>query len=186
MGRIDAAVCIGRHRRGHADRSSRNTCQRPFDVGASRPGCARRRLCAVGSPASHEQENVLKRILMLLGLLGVALSTGSSPHAQSCGANPIVCENNLTGNPQSEWDISGAGDASIQGFANDISVNKGAIVHFKVSTTASNFRMDIYRLGYYGGMGARNVASILNVTGRNQAACLINNTTFLVDCGHWI
>src|SRR2546428_1732637 len=123
---------------------------------------------------------------MLLGLLGVALSTGSSPHAQSCGANPIVCENNLTGNPQSEWDISGAGDATLQGFATDISVNKGAIVHFKVSTTASNFRMDIYRLGYYGGMGARNVASILNVTGRNQAACLINNTTFLVDCGNWI
>ena len=116
----------------------------------------------------------------------MALSTGATPHAQSCGANPIVCENSLPGNLPTEWDISGAGDASIQGFATDISVNKGAIVHFKVSTTASTFQMDIYRLGYYGGMGARNVASIPNVTGRNQAACLTNNTTFLVDCGNWI
>ena len=127
----------------------------------------------------------MKRILVLLSVLGVALSTGPFPHAQGCGSNPIVCENNLTGNLPSEWDISGAGDASIQGFATDISVNKGDTVHFKINSTASAYRLDIYRLGYYGGMGARKVATIPNVTGRNQAACLTNNTTFLVDCGNW-
>ena len=39
--------------------------------------------------------------------------------------NPIVCENSKPGNPPSEWDISGAGDPSIQGFATEISVNQG-------------------------------------------------------------
>ena len=39
--------------------------------------------------------------------------------------NPIVLENQLTGNPQSEWDVTGSGDPTIQGFATDISVNKG-------------------------------------------------------------
>ena len=46
----------------------------------------------------------------------------------------IVTENALPGNPPSEWDVSGAGDSSIQGFATDISVNRGATVDFKIDT----------------------------------------------------
>jgi hypothetical protein len=41
--------------------------------------------------------------------------------AAQAPANEIVAENCLEGNPASEWDVSGAGDASIQGFATDIS-----------------------------------------------------------------
>src|SRR2546426_1017112 len=71
------------------------------------------------------------RAILLLCAVGVALLSGSStPRAQGCGFNAIVCENNLTGNPASEWDISGVGDSTIQGFATDISVNKGGVVHF--------------------------------------------------------
>src|ERR1700709_1360 len=51
--------------------------------------------------------------------------------------NAIVSENNLAGTPASQWDINGAGDFSIQGFATSISVNKGGTVHFKIKTTAS-------------------------------------------------
>ena len=76
------------------------------------------------------------------------------------GANPIVVENCLTGNPPSEWDITGVGDTSIQGFATDISVNRGSTVSFKINTNATTYRFDIYRLGYYGGMGARKVATV--------------------------
>src|SRR5580765_1674391 len=94
------------------------------------------------------------RVLLLLAAVGVGLSTGPEPRAQACGSNPIVCENNLTGNPDTEWDISGAGTSTIQGFATDISVNRGSTVRFKVSTTAASFQVNIYRLGYYGGMGA--------------------------------
>lgn len=61
----------------------------------------------------------------------------------------IVSENNLPGTPQSVWDVSGAGDLSIQGFATEISVNKGETVHFKIQTNANNYTIDIYRLGYY-------------------------------------
>ena len=74
--------------------------------------------------------------------------------------NPIVCENQLAGNPASEWDVAGAGDPTIQGFATDISVNRGQTVHFKIDTDATNYRLDIYRMGYYGGMGARQVATV--------------------------
>src|SRR5918993_994556 len=91
--------------------------------------------------------------------------------------NPIACENSRPGNPQSEWDVSGAGSATIQGFATEISVNRGQTVGFKVTTTASSYRIDIYRLGYYVGNGARLMASILNPTVTNQAACITQAAT---------
>ena len=65
-----------------------------------------------------------------------------------------------------------AGDPTLQGYATDISVNQGGTVHFKVSTPAASFQIDVYRLGYYGGLGARKVATIVPVTGKNQPACL--------------
>ena len=99
--------------------------------------------------------------------------------------NAIVAENCLPGNPASEWDISGAGDPTIQGFATDISVNQGGTVNFKISTTATAYRLDIYRMGYYGGNGARKVATV-NASGpQNQPACLTNAATGLIDCGNW-
>ena len=36
-----------------------------------------------------------------------------------------------------------------------MSVNKGGTIRFKVKTTASTYHIDIYRLGYYQGNGAR-------------------------------
>ena len=62
--------------------------------------------------------------------------------AQGCAGNPIVCENQLPGNPASEWDICGAGDSTIQGFATDISVNRGQTVSFKIDTNATNYRLE--------------------------------------------
>lgn len=104
--------------------------------------------------------------------------------------NEIVAENCQTGNPPSEWEVAGAGDASIQGFATDISVNQGQMIDFKIDTASTDYRIDIYRLGYYGGLGARKVATIdtLNTTETVQPACqLIDGTTDdnLVDCGNW-
>ena len=105
----------------------------------------------------------------------------------SCAApgNAIVAENCLPGNPASEWDVSGRGDLSIQGFATDISVNRGGTVSFKVDTTASSFRFDIYRMGYYGGLGARKVATVQATNPQSQPSCLNDPTTGLIDCGNW-
>ena len=81
----------------------------------------------------------------------------------------------------------GIGDAGIQGFATDISVNRGTTVGFKVSTTAPNYRLDIYRLGYYAGLGARKVATVQPSAAlpQVQPACLNDATTGLIDCGNW-
>lgn len=101
--------------------------------------------------------------------------------------NAIVTENALPGNPKSEWDITGAGDLSIQGFATDISVNKGETVRFKIKTDASAYKIDIYRLGYYNGDGARKVDTgyITATLPQTQPPPFTDGTTGLVDCGTW-
>ena len=125
--------------------------------------------------------------LLAVAILCAALLFGSSSHAAPC-ANAIACENALTGTPQSQWDLTNpnAGDASIQGFATDISVNKGDTVTFKVNTNAVNYRIDIYRLGYYQGNGARFIAQVLPSASlpQVQPSCLTDSTG-LVDCGNW-
>jgi len=109
------------------------------------------------------------------------------PSALTAGPNEIVAENALPGSPPSEWDVSGAGDASIQGFATDISVNRGETVRFKIKTPSTNYRLDVYRLGYYGGNGARLVATVQPSASlpQSQPSCLSDATTGLVDCGNW-
>ena len=83
------------------------------------------------------------------------------------------------------WDIDGAGSSNIEGFATDISVDHGNRVDFKINTNSSNYRIEIYRLGYYGGMGARLVATIQHTGVQNQPAPLRDATTGLVDAGNW-
>ncbi|SDT55621.1 DUF4082 domain-containing protein [Actinoplanes derwentensis] len=107
--------------------------------------------------------------------------------ADPCAApvNAIACENTKTGVDPAVWDnIWGAGDPSIQGFTTDISVNVGQTVNFKVRSEGT-YRIDIYRLGYYGGSGARLYKSIENLPTNLQGACVTDPTTEIYDCGQW-
>ena len=100
----------------------------------------------------------------------------------------IAAENQLPGVPASVWDISGAGDPSLQGFATDISVNQGQTVSFKIDdTSGASYHIDVYRMGYYQGNGARLVTTIPSsqTLRQVQPAPLTDPTTSLVDCGNW-
>jgi len=113
----------------------------------------------------------------------------TSPAWASCTApgNAIEAENCLTGTPQSTWDLSdaGDGDSSIQGFADDISVNVGQTINFKIKTTATSYSIPIYRLGYYQGNGARLVTTLTPTAKQTQPACVTNSSVGLYDCGNW-
>src|SRR5439155_6884892 len=129
-------------------------------------------------------------ILVAVGLpVGPLISSASA--ASPCGppvTSVIGCENTLPGDPPSDWQESGAGDSSLQGFATSMSVNAGQTVGFKVLSTASAYHIDILRLGYYQGNGARKVAAGLVPSApypQSQAACLTDSTTGLIDCGNW-
>jgi hypothetical protein len=107
---------------------------------------------------------------------------------QMLAANAIVLENQLAGTPQSTWDVTGAGDTTLQGYATDISVNQGQTVSFKIDDkSGAAYHLDIYRMGYYGGMGARKVGTVTSAqtTRTVQPAPLSDPTTGLVDAGNW-
>ncbi|MGZ6869489.1 MAG: DUF4082 domain-containing protein, partial [Frankiaceae bacterium] len=118
---------------------------------------------------------------------GVSPARAAGP----CGppvVNPVACENSQPGAPASQWDVSGAGSSTIQGFATDISVNVGQTVHFKIKTPARSYRLDVYRMGYYQGLGARLIAGNLTPTAtlpQTQPACTNQTSTGLIDCGNW-
>ncbi|MCE2395924.1 hypothetical protein J4G02_15255 [Candidatus Poribacteria bacterium] len=106
-------------------------------------------------------------------------------HAQT--TNDIVRENRLPGDPPTEWDINGWGDPTIQGFGHDISINRGETIFFKIKTDSTDYRIDIYRMGYYGGMGARRVDTIKPSVKlpQHQPEGLRDEATHLYDCGNW-
>jgi Domain of unknown function (DUF4082)/Bacterial Ig-like domain/Bacterial Ig domain len=121
----------------------------------------------------------------------VSLVVGPAPAAPGdpCAApieSEVACENSKPGHPD-EWEVSGSGDSSIQGFATEMSVNKGETVRFKVKTNANAYSINIYRLGYYGGAGARRWATVSPSVPlpQTQPSCLGQFQTALVDCGNW-
>jgi Domain of unknown function (DUF4082)/Bacterial Ig-like domain/Bacterial Ig domain len=119
--------------------------------------------------------------------LAAALATIAPTVAQAACGNPIVCENQLPGTPESVWDVSSDQGTTIQGFADPFSVNVGSSINFKIESPAKSYKVDIYRMGYYGGDGARLVTSVTpNISvSQNPPACNTNASTGLTDCGNW-
>ena len=95
--------------------------------------------------------------LLLAAVLMAVIAPPADAQGPGCAAptNEIVAENCRTGTPASVWDVPGSGDPEIQGFATDISVAQGQTVQFKINSVTNRYRLDIYRLGWYGGAGAR-------------------------------
>ncbi|MEV6493045.1 N,N-dimethylformamidase beta subunit family domain-containing protein [Actinoplanes sp. NPDC051633] len=128
--------------------------------------------------------------VVALSLVATAVSVpvaASPAAADPCAplVNPVACENSKPGTPASTWDVSGAGSTAVQGFATDASVNIGETQQFKVRSTATSYRLDIYRMGYYNGAGARLIATVNPVGRQTQPNCISQAATGLVDCGNW-
>jgi len=117
--------------------------------------------------------------------IGAPGDGGAPPLPCDTPANEIVAENCQPGS--TDWAITGSGSVNIQGFATDISVNLGQQVAFKIDTPATDYRLDIYRMGDYGGAGARKIVTIQPSVPLPQAqpACMSAASTGLLDCGTW-
>jgi hypothetical protein len=102
--------------------------------------------------------------------------------------NKVACENTKPGVPPEEWEIEGPGDEDIQGFSTQQSVNIGQTVNFKIKTNARAYHINILRLGWYEGDGARMIASNVQPSAtlpQTQPACKWTEATGLIDCGNW-
>jgi hypothetical protein len=135
-------------------------------------------------------------VALIVGLIGVrpnaqarGRASAAAAPADPCAApvNKIAAENCKPGNPSTEWDINGTGDETIVVFPTDISFNIGDTARFKVRTDSAKYRVDIYRTGWYGGLGARLVATVRPSVPlpQRQPECAIDWSIRLYDCGTW-
>ena len=106
-------------------------------------------------------------------------------------ANWIVEENVKTGAPPNQWDVNGAGCPNVRGFATSASVLPGSVVTLKIKIDEGEEldRIDVFRMGFYQGNGARLVARAELVKGASDIAssqpqCFQNGTYF--DCDNWL
>jgi hypothetical protein len=129
---------------------------------------------------------VLALGLVAAAFVALGLRAGAGG-AAGCTANAIVCENQLPGVAASSWVPGNSGDPTIQGFSTEISVDHGQTIGFKVATPAAAYHLDIYRFGYYGGLGSHLVTTVQPsaTLPQTQPPCLTDSATGLIDCGNW-
>src|SRR5205809_3451362 len=121
-------------------------------------------------------------VFCLAALVGLTLL----PTTTAAQSNPIVLENQQPGTTQ--WQIpwgSSATDSAgqIKGYASAVSVNKGQNITFYVSVNpAQTYTIDVYRMGWYQGLGGRLVQHIGPLNGTLQPACPTDATTGMIEC----
>ncbi len=91
--------------------------------------------------------------------------------------NVIVQENAILEGrmPESYWNVEHT--SQIEGFATDMSTNVGGQVDFKINVNGdagSDYLVEVFRLGYYGGDGARKVAEWVNTDATVQPDATYN------------
>jgi hypothetical protein len=111
--------------------------------------------------------------------------TAEAAAAPPSGAELIKAENAKPGNP--EWLIEDGDDRprGIEGFTDKTSGLQGETVRLFVTTEAPGYEVIAYRLGFYGGVGAREVWRSGPQAGTKQPDCLLDDSTRMVDCSNW-
>ena len=116
----------------------------------------------------------------VLVLVLLVLAAPSRGQAAGQGLNLIQQENAKPGT--TAWLISDpAKNHEIEGYASLTSVNRGDSISFYVNTSDAQYTVDIYRMGWYGGKGARLMASD-RLPGVRQPNPVVNFQTHLVQC----
>ncbi len=95
--------------------------------------------------------------------------------------NEISIENKKPGD--SNWKLTKpAINREIEGYASKASVNKGSSIDFFVNTRSTEFTITIYRMGWYNGMGGREVVSPITLKGTKQQIPLPEKDTGFIEC----
>jgi hypothetical protein len=101
--------------------------------------------------------------------------------AASIIPNAIVAENRLAGTD--DWKLSRpATDGEIEGYASATSVARGESIRLYVNTVAPAYTIEVFRMGWYGGLGARRVWGPIEATGITQSVPSPDPQTGLIDC----
>jgi PKD repeat protein len=184
---VGAMIIALRERSSKTHKSTRASSALPHQMPTKR---------ATPNPkAARVVVGLLVLLIASFALILVGRPSGASAAEVSCpNANPIVNENNCMGEGTTE------NQSAIENYSEDLgaftpqtSYNLGESVPIKIGTDepsfpATNVNIDIYRIGYYGGKGARLIpgAGATNVKVGNSFQCNpANTTTGEVSCSNW-
>ena len=126
---------------------------------------------------AHTRRTFLTRTTLASGALLLPRWTTSD------AVNPIVAENARPGTDR--WQLyDTARDREVEGYASATSVNVGEQISFHVHTSTPTLRLQVFRMGWYGGLGGRAMTEELELPGLSQPVPAADPVTGLIEC-HW-
>src|SRR5437870_8288782 len=132
----------------------------------------------------------MQRRVAVAAVLALVASAVMAPAIPALAAdNPIVIENQLPGS--TAWRLAPgliADDANgqIKGYASDLSVKQNESITLYVTVNpGQTYTIDIFRMGWYAGLGGRLRFHAGPLNGFQQSACVPDPTTGLIAC-NWV
>ena len=118
--------------------------------------------------------------------LGAQPAIAATPPAVSPNAIPVIQTENAKTALQgvtTDWRITrSAWRHEIEGYASATSVDRGESLDLYVNTIDPTYTVSFYRIGWYGGAGARLVAGPISLPGNIQPACPTAPDSRMIEC----
>lgn len=129
---------------------------------------------------------LLSAALLLIVAVFLLVEAGTAPRVRTDAprpvpktGNPIVAENKRPGT--TSWRIDNITGSALQGFASRTSVPPNGHITLFVTSIYPTFSVDVYRMGWYGGDGARQVFARHGLVGIKQPDATVDPETRMVD-----
>jgi hypothetical protein len=130
-------------------------------------------------------------IALVIGCSALAVSSSPAKFEESSPAlgrhqngTLMQTENAKPGDPN--WKLTNVSNlGEIQGYASAVSINRGESIQLFVSTIDPGYKLDVYRVGWYQGTGARRMMPTVTLPGIRQPSPVVDVTTGLIEC-NWL
>lgn len=120
-------------------------------------------------------------IAVLISFSGIAQPGSIADSALPLVYNWTVIENQRPGTK--DWQLTNpATRQEIEGYASLTSVNRGQSIQLFVNTAEPSYTLEVFRLGWYGGTGARRMTAAIAHDGVKQPAATLDLETGMVEC----
>jgi hypothetical protein len=125
-----------------------------------------------------------RKFMAGVGAGATVMSLGALPRVAAAADNPVVIENQKSGT--TSWRLSNRAPdtlAQVSGYCRQHSVVAGQTAEICVGVGSTrSIRAEVYRMGWYGGTGGRQVTTRGNVTVNPSATPSLNNSTGEIIC----